>query len=68
MYMQAKLTDTTAADLQRELERVEGRLSGYRNDMWILRLRLQEALREKERLERHLSALTACVHTCGKTP
>lgn len=43
MYMHTP--HTTEADLQRELERTEGRLNAYRNDMWVLRLRLQEALK-----------------------
>ena len=59
MYMHTP--HTTEADLQRELERTEGRLNAYRNDMWVLRLRLEEALKEKERLERHLSAVDTAV-------
>ncbi len=59
MYVHTtKLTDTTEENLRAELERMEGRLEGLRNDLWVLRLRLQEALREKERLERHLSTLS----------
>ena len=64
MYMHT--AHTTEENLRAELERTEGRLEGLRNDMWLTRLKLAEALKEKERLERHLSSVTASVHTCGK--
>jgi hypothetical protein len=48
----------TEENLKMELERVEAKLHGLRDDLWVARLRIQEVLKEKERLERHLSALT----------
>ena len=61
--MYVHTTDTTEENLRAELERTEGRLEGLRNDLWVLRLRLQDALREKERLERHLKAVTERCHS-----